>query len=130
MQAKRRRLKLMQPSCSVKSSSSEGSLGIPETTVHHGNLILGRLGFEGGRYREGQEAFDCGGKNTGVVNSRFVWANMALAKDLLEKGETEIVLEYFELCSNFWKDRRGQLEKWTEEIKQGHVPDFRANLVY
>jgi hypothetical protein len=70
------------------------------------------------------------GKTPGSPQLNSFGPNMALAKDLLEKSETEIVFEYFELCSKFWKDRRGQLEQWTKEIKNGHVPDFGANLVY
>lgn len=27
---------------------------------------------------------------------------MALAKELLERGEKDIVLEYFALCAEFW----------------------------
>jgi hypothetical protein len=53
---------------------------------------------------------------------------MALAKELLEKGEPEIVLEYFELCSKFW--RNGKLDQWTNEVRKGNDPDFGANLVY
>ena len=55
---------------------------------------------------------------------------MSLAKDLLEKGERDTVLEYFKLCRKFWEMERGRLDQWTQEIKSGKIPDFGANLVY
>jgi hypothetical protein len=55
---------------------------------------------------------------------------MSLAKDLLEQGEEEVVLEYFELCRAFWEMHRGRLDEWTSTVKNGSIPDFGANLVY
>jgi hypothetical protein len=54
--------------------------------------------------------------------------NMALAKELLDKGEREAVLEYFTLCSKFWD--RDELKEWMALVKDGVTPKFGANLVY
>ena len=54
--------------------------------------------------------------------------NMRLAADLLAHGETEVVLEYFELCSKFWPDPR--LKDWAALVRGGGTPDFGANLFY
>ena len=56
--------------------------------------------------------------------------NVSLAKDLLEKGERDVVIQYLGLCRKFWKLDRGRLDKWIHEIKDGKIPDFGANLVY
>ena len=55
---------------------------------------------------------------------------MMLAKELLEKGEKEIVLEYFQLCSKFWKSGRNRLKQWADVVEKGQVPNFRGNLLY
>ena len=55
---------------------------------------------------------------------------MSLAKDLLEAGEKETVLQYFELCRKFWTSHGETLDDWTKEVKAGQVPQFGANLVY
>jgi hypothetical protein len=55
---------------------------------------------------------------------------MMLAHELLEKGQRAVVLEYFRLCSKFWSYDRGQLARWTEQVKAGEIPQFGANLVY
>jgi hypothetical protein len=53
---------------------------------------------------------------------------MLLAKELLEKGEPDAVLEYFDLCARFWKE--GRLEVWARKVRPGEIPDFGANLDY
>ena len=56
--------------------------------------------------------------------------NMSLARDLLEQGEKGVVLEYFELCRNFWKMHRGRLDAWATTVNDGGMPDFGGNLLY
>ena len=58
--------------------------------------------------------------------------NMALAKELVELGEREIVLEYFELCSKFWNtdSAKDKLRVWSKQVAEGRIPDFGANLIY
>ena len=53
---------------------------------------------------------------------------MSLAKELLEQGHKDVVLEYLTLCGKFWKDPK--LSQWTETIQAGGVPDFGGNLSY
>ena len=55
---------------------------------------------------------------------------MTLAKELLEKGEREVVLTYLQSCAKFWKMGGDQLRSWTATIKGGGIPDFGANLLY
>ena len=56
--------------------------------------------------------------------------NMLLAKELLEKGERAVVLQYFELCAKFWKLHTDKLEDWMALVSGGRVPNFGANLIY
>jgi hypothetical protein len=55
---------------------------------------------------------------------------MSLAKELLECGEPEAVLRYFELCRIFWGSHGEVLDRWTEDVRAGRIPQFGANLVY
>lgn len=98
--------------------------------VHHGNLILGRLALKSGDLEKAKEHLIEAGKTPGSPQLNSFGPNMTLAKELLEKGEREIVIEYFQLCAKFWKMRRDRLEKWTSIVKEGGIPDFRANLYY
>ena len=53
-----------------------------------------------------------------------------LASDLLEKKQPDAVIEYFQLCAQFWKLEDGRLTHWTALAKAGEMPDFGANLLY
>ena len=55
---------------------------------------------------------------------------MTLAQDFLEKGERDVVLKYFRLCSKFWDMDFGKLDEWAALVKAGKIPDFGANLKY
>jgi glutathione S-transferase len=55
---------------------------------------------------------------------------MALARDLLEHGESAAVLQYLEECAAFWSGNRGKLAEWMALIRAGLKPDFGVNVVY
>jgi hypothetical protein len=55
---------------------------------------------------------------------------MSLAKDLLERGEVEAVLNYFESCRLFWKMGGARLDAWSKDVQAGNIPNFGANLRY
>jgi len=55
--------------------------------------------------------------------------NMLLAKELLEQGEQDIVLEYLELCGKFWK-KTDKLKRWAATVRGGGIPEFGGNLAY
>jgi hypothetical protein len=55
---------------------------------------------------------------------------MILAKELAEKGERDAVIQYLDLCRNFWQMDGGKLREWQAIVKDGLVPDFGANLLY
>ena len=56
--------------------------------------------------------------------------NMSLAKGLLDKGERDVVLQYFDLCRKFWALGQSKLDEWTADVKSGTTPNFGANLLY
>jgi hypothetical protein len=100
--------------------------------VHDGNLILGRVALREGDVEQAKRRLLEAGKSSGSPVLGSFGPNMALAKELLEKGESEVVLEYFELCKNFWTgaNQHQKLDQWAGEVKKGKIPDFGANLVY
>ena len=100
--------------------------------VHHGNLTLGRIALAEGDVPEAKRRLIMAGGTTGAPTLNSFGPNMALAKELLEIGESEIVLEYFELCSKFWNTAyaKEDLSRWSEQVAAGDIPNFGANLVY
>lgn len=98
--------------------------------VQDANLVLGRIAVHEGRIDDAKQYLLEAGKSPGSPQLDTFGPNMGLAKDLLEKGEREVVVEYFELCRKFWEMDDGRLDQWTKEVNDGKVPNFGANLVY
>jgi hypothetical protein len=98
--------------------------------IHKGNIVLGRLALRAGD-SEGAKAYLL--KSARVEGSPVLGSfgpNMTLAKELLEKGEQKAVLEYFDLCDEFWKDGHDKLKRWKNQVQAGVIPDFGTNMVY
>ena len=108
----------------------------PSVTANYGNaiqdanLVLGRLALRAGKIKAAEEYLIAAGKSPGSPQMDSFGPNLTLAKDLLDKGERETVLEYFMLCHRFWKMDRGRLEDWMQQVMDGMNPDFGANLLY
>ncbi len=98
--------------------------------IQDGNLVLGRIAVRDGKIEEAKNYLLEAGRSPGSPQMDSFGPNMSLAKDLLEKGERDTVLQYFELCRKFWAMDYGKLDKWSLEVKAGKMPYFGANLVY
>ena len=98
--------------------------------IHHGNVILGRLALKKGNLIEAKDHLKKAGGTPGSPQLNSFGPNMLLAKELLEKGERDAVIEYFEQCKAFWKLGRESLDQWTSDVKAGRTPKFGPNLVY
>jgi len=98
--------------------------------VQDANLVLGRIAVQEGRMEDAKRHLLEAGKSPGSPVMNSFGPNMSLAKDLIEKGERAVVLEYFELCRKFWQMDNGRLEQWSRDMKAGKTPDFGATLVY
>lgn len=98
--------------------------------VHKGNLILGRIAAAEGRVADAVTFLRAAGETPGSPQLNSFGPNMTLAKDLLERGERDAVLAYFEACRVFWKMGGGRLDAWTKEVRAGTIPNFGANLRY
>jgi hypothetical protein len=95
---------------------------------HDANMVLGRVAVQEGRIEEAKHYLIEAGQTPGSPQLMNYGPNMSLAKDLLEKGERQAVLDYFELCRKFWVNQDGLLDRWSQQVKEGKIPDFGANL--
>lgn len=98
--------------------------------IQDGNLVLGRIAVHEHRITDAKEFLKLAGDSAGSPQLDSFGPNMSLAKDLLEAGEKDAVLAYFEACSKFWKDDFGKLAEWTDAVQAGREPRFGANLIY
>ena len=96
--------------------------------IHHGNLVLGRIALAEGDVEEAKRRLIAAGETAGSPQLDSFGPSMTLAKELLQKGEKGVVLEYFDLCSRFWEMGQDELEEWSDLVQADRVPDFGANL--
>ena len=102
--------------------------GIYGDSTHVGNLVLGHLALSGGDVGKAREHLLAAGRVPGSSVLVSFGPNMLLASELIEKGEREAVIEYFDLCAKFWEHQGGRLEQWKEVVRQGGTPNFGMNL--
>lgn len=98
--------------------------------IQDGNLVLGRIAVRDGHINEANQYLLAAGASPGSPQMNSFGPNMSLAKDLLAKGQTNTVLQYFSLCRSFWSMDYGKLSQWSNDVASGRSPDFGANLVY
>jgi hypothetical protein len=100
------------------------------SAIQDGNIVLGRIALQKDRVEEAKRRLIEAGKAPSSPVRKTFGPNMSLAKELLERKEKDVVLEYLTLCRKFWVHDFGKLDTWEEEIKAGEIPNFGANLRY
>ena len=98
--------------------------------IHTANIILGRIALKQGDVKGATEHLSKAGRVSGGATLSSFGPNMSLAKELLEQGEDQVVLQYLDLCNVFWDRGKEDLERWSTTIRKGGMPDFGANLGY
>lgn len=96
--------------------------------VHDGNTVLGLLAVRRGDLAGADSHLLDSVRTSGSPQLNSFGPTMVLAKELLERGEREAVLEYFSLCRSFWKMGESRLDAWSEAVRGGRLPQFTMNL--
>lgn len=96
--------------------------------IYDGNSVLGRIALQRGNVSLAGQYLLQAGATPGSPQLNSFGPSMTLAKELLDQGQSEVVLKFLRLCRVFWKLDSGRLEKWNSEIIAGRVPDFGTNM--
>lgn len=99
--------------------------GLYSDAMHVGNLVLGHLALEEGDVATAKVHLLAAGRVPGSSVLKSFGPHFLLAKQLLERGERETVVEYFDLCAKFWELEDGRLERWKDAARRGVMPDFK-----
>lgn len=100
------------------------------SAIHHGNIVLGTLALAAGNLAQAKGRLLKAGRTPGGPALDSFGPNMTLAKALLERGERDVVIAYFDLCARFWRSEDGRLTEWKTAAAAGRIPNFGANLRY
>lgn len=106
--------------------------------IHDANSTLGRAALRDGDKKLAAGFLHKAGATPGSPQLNSFGPDWTLAREMIEAGETQAVLDYFDLVEKFWvnrkssassaaklADRRQQkLDQWRAEVRAGKVPDF------
>jgi len=98
--------------------------------VHKINIIEGRIALKKANIEEAKRYLLAAGKTKGSPQLNSFGPNMSLARELLEKREREVVIEYFDLCRKFWSSDFSKLNDWKAIVQKDEIPEFGANLKF
>lgn len=98
--------------------------------IHKANITLGRIALHENEVRLAGEFLIKAGKTPGSPQISSFGPNMILAKELLEVGEEEVVVEYLNLCVTLWSTHTERLVNWTEQVVNHEIPVFGGNLLF
>lgn len=102
--------------------------GFIGSAIQDANQVLGRIALADGNVEEAKKRLLASADSDGSPVLKSFGPNMQLAKELLKRGEKDVVLEYFKRCGTFWEMGKDKLAAWCETVRQGGIPDFGANL--
>ena len=92
------------------------------------NLVRGRIALRLGNRAAAVGFLHEAGRTRGSPQLDTFGPNMILARELLEAGEREEVLKYFDEIERFWTMPQGATTAWRQQVALGLVPSFGANI--
>lgn len=124
--AKERAAELLRTAANFKKDWNYGN------AIHRANLVLGRVSLLNGDLDGAKKHLKAAGLTPGSPQLNSFGPNMMLAKELLEKGERNAVLDYLADIGKFWSGARSAefLEEWKAAVQKGQTPNFESHLLY
>ncbi len=98
--------------------------------MYDGHWVRGRVAMRQGNLEQAKQELLESASTTGSPALGSFGPNMTLAKELIDKGERDVVLDFFTRCRAFWKSGQKQLDDWSAVVRGGGTPNFGANLRY
>ena len=93
--------------------------------IFYGNQVLGRLALAGGDVERATSHLLASAETAGCPLWCSNFRSMALARELLGRGERETVLRFLERCSASWPESAKKwLTQWAATIERGETPIF------
>lgn len=96
--------------------------------IHRGHTICGLIAIDSDDLEEAKRRLLLSGQVPGTATLCSFGPSMALARALVDRGERDVVLDYLELCRQFWTHGQEHLDRWVEELRSLETPDFRRTL--
>ena len=106
------------------NSFSQGDL------IYNGNFILGMVAIKNGDMDAAAKYLLLSADTSGSAVLNSFGPNMSLAEELLERGQSQVVLAFLKKCTKFWTSSGSPCSEWIQEMEDGQLPHFSMNLNY
>jgi hypothetical protein len=106
----------------LKSTVTSAAVG---QNIYNAYDALGRGAFNRGDYDTAKRDLMLAASTPGGAVLSSFGPDLKLAKELLDKGETETVIQFLTACKSFWKNPA--IDQWVVEIKAGQRPSLGRN---
>lgn len=94
------------------------------TAVQRANTILGRVALRSGDVSGAKQYLLDSSGPLAAKDVSMSGPTMVLAKELLEQGERDAVLQYLDNSLSLWTRGESVLQIWIADIKKGKTPNF------
>jgi tetratricopeptide (TPR) repeat protein len=94
------------------------------TAVQRANTILGRVALRMGDVAAADQYLLDSADGNAERDIAFSGPTLVLAKELIDHGERDAVVEYLEHCARLWPRGESVLRIWIADIKNGKTPKF------
>jgi len=98
--------------------------GSDRSAVQRANTLLGRVALRLGDPDKARGHLLASAQPETADYVAVFGPTMVLARELLDKGERDVVLEYLDNCIRLWPNGEPTLRFWIADIKNGKKPDF------
>jgi tetratricopeptide (TPR) repeat protein len=98
--------------------------GKDRSAPQRANTILGRVALRSGDVSSAKQFLLDSSKPEAAKDISLSGPIMVLAKELLERGERDTVLQYLDNCLALWPRGENVLQVWIAEIRNGKTPNF------
>ena len=92
--------------------------------VQRANTILGRVALRSGDVTSAKQYLLDSADSGAARDIGLSGPILVLAKELIERGERETVLQYLEDCLSLWPRGEAILQIWIAQIREGKTPNF------
>jgi hypothetical protein len=102
----------------IALQSSDGGV------IRRANTLLGRIALRSGDVTGARQYLLESERRKHTSYALLSVPLMALAKELLENDQRDIVIEYLEDCVALWPQLKDVLHLWIADINSGRIPNF------
>lgn len=96
--------------------------------VQRANTLLGRIALRAGDVAAAKEYLRASANCPAMRSIPLSSPITVLAKELLQQGERDSVIDYLVDCGSIWPGLQPVFRIWIEDIQNGRMPDFGDSL--